>query len=70
MRANVLCLMAVLPRAGYFFTPKRIAFLTQIMSMRTHNWQETVAKISPEESLSLQNSVIEFVNSLLKEYEI
>lgn len=70
MRANILCLMAVLPRAEDFFTKKRIAFLAQIMSMRTHNWQESVAKIKQEEILSLQNSVIDFVSSLLKEYEI
>ena len=70
MRANILCLMAVLPRAEYFFTPKRIEFLARIMSMRTHSWQESVANISPEEIRSLQDSVIEFANSLLKEYEI
>ena len=70
LRANILCLMAVLPHAEDFFTQKRIAFLARIMSMRTHNWQETVALISHEEILSLQDSVIEFVNILLKEYEI
>ncbi len=71
LRQNLLCVMANSSNHEIVFDKNNRELVGKVLSMRTHNWRETLLNnATSDDVFTLGENIIVFVNLLLKEHDL